>query len=304
MIGGSGAHRIRTLPFNRLLPNVLTVLALCAGLTSIRFSLQEKWELAVVAVLLAALLDALDGRIARRFGGVTKFGAELDSLADFLSFGVAPALTLYLWSLQRMGGFGWVFALVLAVCAALRLARFNTRLGETDLPSWAPNFFTGLPAPAAAAAALLPMMLSFELGDVPFRHPSVTTAVACGVAFLMISRLPTYSFKQLRVPHRYVVPMLLVVGLIAAMIVTVTWVTMSLLVIAYLATVPIAYRDYQRRDAAEGATSREAEAEAERVFEEPVEATELPDDDIPEDGGTPVVPPPSSPPIGSPPTIV
>jgi CDP-diacylglycerol--serine O-phosphatidyltransferase len=302
MIGGAGRHRIRTLPFNRLLPNVLTVLALCAGLTSIRFSLLEKWELAVVAILLAALLDALDGRIARRFGGVTKFGAELDSLADFLSFGVAPALTLYLWSLQRMGSFGWVIALVLAVCAALRLARFNTRLGETDLPAWAPNFFTGLPAPAAAASALLPMMLSFELGDTPFRHSAVTTAVVVTVAFLMISRLPTYSFKQLRIPHRYVVPMLLLVGLIAAMIVTVTWVTMSLLVIAYLATIPIAYRDYQRREAAEGATSLEAEAEAERVFEEPVEAPEPPDDDLPGPGmpgggsGTP-------PPTGSPPLI-
>jgi CDP-diacylglycerol--serine O-phosphatidyltransferase len=304
MIGGSGARRIRTLPFNRLLPNVLTVLALCAGLTSIRFSLQEKWELAVVAVLLAALLDALDGRIARRFGGVTKFGAELDSLADFLSFGVAPALSLYLWSLQRMGGFGWVVALVLAVCAALRLARFNARLGETDLPAWAPNFFTGVPAPAAAASALLPVMLSFELGDTPFRHPTVTAVVAVAVAFLMISRLPTYSFKQLRIPHRYVVPMLLLVGLVAALLVTVTWITMSLLVMAYLTTIPLAYRDYQRREAAEGATTPEAEAEAERVFEEPIEATELPDDDIGSGGAPPAQTGGSSPPIGSPPTIV
>jgi len=163
---------LRSLPFNRLLPSVLTVLALCAGLTSIRFALQDKWQAAVVAIILAALLDALDGRIARRFGGVTKFGAELDSLADFLSFGVAPAVTLYLWSLQRWGGFGWVIALVFAVCAALRLARFNTRLGETDLPSWAPNFFTGLPAPAAAARR-------WQVASAPARPPRFPSPGVC-----------------------------------------------------------------------------------------------------------------------------
>jgi CDP-diacylglycerol--serine O-phosphatidyltransferase len=262
---------LRTLPFNRLLPNVLTVLALCAGLTSIRFALQDKWESAVVAVILAALLDALDGRIARRFGGVTKFGAELDSLADFVSFGVAPAVALYLWSLQRLGGFGWVIALVLAVCCALRLARFNTRLGETDLPSWAPNFFTGLAAPAAAASALLPIMLSFEVGDRVVRHPLVAMVVSVGVAMLMISRFPTYSFKQFRVPHRYVLPTLLVVGLVAALAVTVTWVTLSALIVLYLATIPLAVRDFRRREAAGGSSVIDAVEKAERVFEEPAE---------------------------------
>jgi len=287
---------LRSLPFNRLLPSVLTVLALCAGLTSIRFALQDKWQAAVVAIILAALLDALDGRIARRFGGVTKFGAELDSLADFLSFGVAPAVTLYLWSLQRWGGFGWVIALVFAVCAALRLARFNTRLGETDLPSWAPNFFTGLPAPAAAASALLPIMLSFELGD-GFRHPLLVMVVAVGVASLMISRLPTYSFKQFRVPHRYIMPMLLAVGLIAALVMTVTWVTLSAMVMIYLATIPLAFRDYRRRATSEGtATDLEAEAQGERVFEEPAEmsvAYDAHDDDPiePRPGMDPALPP-------------
>lgn len=287
---------LRSLPFNRLLPNILTVLALCAGLTSIRFALQDKWQSAVIAILLAALLDALDGRIARRFGGATKFGAELDSLADFVSFGVAPAVSLYLWSLNRFGGFGWVIALVFAVCAALRLARFNSRLGATDLPCWAPNFFTGVPAPAAAASALLPMMLSFELGD-GFRHPLLVMVVAVGVATLMISRLPTYSFKQFRVPHRYVLPMLLAVGLIAALVMTVTWITLSIVVLLYLATIPLAYRDYQRRAAAEGpATDLEAEEKGERVFEEPAEAVEDASDDEaaptePRAGSGPTLPP-------------
>lgn len=293
---------LRSLPFNRLLPNILTVLALCAGLTSIRFALQDRWQTAVICILLAAVLDALDGRIARRFGGATKFGAELDSLADFVSFGVAPAVSLYLWSLYRFGGFGWVIALVLAVCAALRLARFNSRLGATDLPSWAPNFFTGVPAPAAAASALLPMMLSFELGDA-FRHPLLVMVVAVVVAILMISRLPTYSFKQFRVPHRYVLPMLLAVGLIAALVMTVTWITLSVVVMIYLGTIPLAYRDYQRRAAAEGpATDLEAEEQGERVFEEPVE-TAVVDEDASDDGltarrpgGSTLPPGPSAPP--------
>jgi CDP-diacylglycerol--serine O-phosphatidyltransferase len=278
MIAGSGGG-LRSLPFNRLLPNILTVLALCAGLTSIRFALQDKWQAAVVAVILAALLDSLDGRIARRFGGVTKFGAELDSLADFVSFGVAPAVTLYLWSLQRFGGFGWVIALVYAVCCALRLARFNTKLGDSDLPSWAPNFFTGLAAPVAAGSALLPVMLSFELGDTVFRHAFVTMLFVVGVAVLMISRLPTYSFKQFRVPHRYILPTLLVVGLVAAMVMTVTWITLSLMVLAYLGSIPLAFRDYQRRAAVEGAAADfEPEEQSERVFEEPADVA--PEDEV------------------------
>ncbi len=205
-------------------------------------------------------------------------------------------------SLYRFGGFGWVIALVLAVCAALRLARFNSRLGATALPSWAPNFFTGVPAPAAAASALLPMMLSFELGDA-FRHPLLVMVVAVVVAILMISRLPTYSFKQFRVPHRYVLPMLLAVGLIAALVMTVTWITLSVVVMIYLATIPLAYRDYQRRAAAEGpATDLEAEEQGERVFEEPVE-TAMVDEDASDDGltarrpgGSTLPPGPSAPP--------
>ena len=142
--------RIKTLPFNRLLPNIVTVLALCAGLTAIRFGYQARWELAVLAIVLAGIFDALDGRLARLVGGSTKFGAELDSLSDFVSFGVAPAVLLYFWTLQHAPGVGWALALLFAVCAALRLARFNTKLGVSDMPAWAYNYFTGVPAPGAA----------------------------------------------------------------------------------------------------------------------------------------------------------
>jgi len=240
-------RRIRELPFHQLLPNVLTVLALCAGLTSIRYGFQQRWELAVAAVIVAAVLDSLDGRVARKLGGTTKFGAELDSLSDFLCFGVAPGILVYLWSLNTLGGAGWVLTLLYAVCAALRLARFNTRIGVSDLPPWAGNYFTGMAAPSGAGAALLPMMLSFEFGPTVFAQPLLNAVVLVGVGALMISRLPTYSFKVMRVPHRWVMPALLAVGLLAALVATAPWATMSGIILVYLATIPMAFRSYRRQ---------------------------------------------------------
>ncbi len=240
-------RRIRELPFHQLLPNVLTVLALCAGLTAIRYGFQQRWELAVAAVIAAAVLDSLDGRVARKLGGTTKFGAELDSLSDFLCFGVAPGILVYLWSLNTLGGAGWVLALLYAVCAALRLARFNTRIGMSDLPPWAGNYFTGMAAPSGAGVALLPMMLSFEFGPTVFAQPLLNAVVLVGVGALMISRLPTYSFKVMRIPHRWVMPALLAVGLLAALVATAPWATMSGIILVYLATIPMALRSYRRQ---------------------------------------------------------
>jgi CDP-diacylglycerol--serine O-phosphatidyltransferase len=269
-------RRIRELPFHQLLPNVLTVLALCAGLTSIRFAFQERWELAVAAIIIAAVLDSLDGRVARKLGGTTKFGAELDSLSDFLCFGVAPGILVYLWSLNALGGLGWVMALLYAICAALRLARFNTRIGMSDLPQWAGNYFTGMAAPAGAGAALLPMILSFEFGPAVFAQPLLNAVVLVGVGALMISRLPTFSFKVMRVPHRWVMPALLAVGLLAALLATAPWATMSGIIIVYLATIPLALRSYRRQmaDTPEADHIDAAEDGEQRAFEpvtEPVE---------------------------------
>lgn len=271
--------RLRGLPFNRLIPNILTVLALCAGLTSIRFGFQEKWDLAVLALLLAAVLDTLDGRLARLLGGATKFGAELDSLADFVSFGVAPAVLSYFWTLQHERGIGWVLALLFAVCAGLRLARFNTKLGVSDMPPWAFNYFTGVPAPAAAGLVLLPMVLSFQFGGGFFDRPAVNAVVIVAAAFLMISRIPTYSLKQFKVPHKFVLPMLLLVALLAAFLVTAPWPTLSLIAVAYLVSLPFSVRSFRilQREAARlherGADEAKAEVEAaeeaaDRVFEE------------------------------------
>lgn len=273
--------RLRGLHFNRLIPNILTVLALCAGLTAILYAYQSNWKFAVIAILIAAVLDALDGRVARLLGGSTKFGAELDSLSDFVSFGVAPALLVFLWSLQSAQEIGWITALVFAVCAALRLARFNTRLGVSDMPAWASNYFTGVPAPAGGGLALLPMILSFTFQNQALAHPAINIPVMVIVACLMISRIPTYALKQVRVPHRMVMPFLLLVGLTAALLAMATWLTISVFLFAYLLSIPFSVKAYRRlqRDAANGnggAKSEEVgpDETTDRVFEEIADAAQ------------------------------
>ncbi|MCH7710302.1 MAG: CDP-diacylglycerol--serine O-phosphatidyltransferase [Proteobacteria bacterium] len=290
--------RIKAVAFNRLLPNIVTVLALCAGLTAIRFGFQARWELAVVAIALASIFDALDGRLARLVGGSTKFGAELDSLSDFLSFGVAPAVLLYFWTLQHARGFGWALALLFAVCAALRLARFNTKLGVSDMPAWAYNYFTGVPAPAAAGLVLLPMILSFQFGGAFLVSPLLNAAVIVTVALLMISRIPTYAFKQFGVPHKLVLPVLLLVGLLAAFVVTSPWATVSVIIIAYIISLPFSVRAFRalQREAARlrerppeetMAEIEAAEAAADRVFEEVAEHHADEPADLPPAAGPP-----------------
>ncbi|MDO8605368.1 MAG: CDP-diacylglycerol--serine O-phosphatidyltransferase [Phaeospirillum sp.] len=238
--------RIRGLSINRLIPNILTLLALCAGLTSIRFAMHDMWKEAVIATVLAAILDGLDGRVARLLQGTSKFGAELDSLSDFVSFGVAPAMVLYFWTMRGAGGFGWALVLLFSVCCALRLARFNTMIGEPDLPPYAYNFFTGVPAPAAAGMVLLPLALTIQFGGGFFDRPMVVAVFLMGVSFLMVSQIPTFSFKKVRIPHKWVLPILLVVGAVAAFLVTEPWLTLSGLGCAYLASIPFAMRSFRR----------------------------------------------------------
>lgn len=241
--------RVRGPSFNRLIPNILTLLALCAGLTAIRYGILGRWQPAVLAIFLAAVLDGLDGRIARLLHGTSKFGAELDSLSDFVSFGVAPAMVLYLWTMSDARGIGWALTLLFAVSCALRLARFNTMLGESDLPAWAGNYFTGVPAPAAAGLVLLPMMMTFEAGPGLFDNPAVVGVFLVGVSVLMISRVPTYSFKRVRVPQGYVAPLLVCVGVLTAFLVTEPWLTFTFLGFVYLASIPVAVRSFRRLSA-------------------------------------------------------
>lgn len=254
MLPGQGG--LKSLSFNKMLPNLVTLLALSAGLTSIRYGLRGEWERAVIAIFFAAVFDGIDGRVARMLKATSKFGAELDSLSDFISFGVAPAVLLYMWTLSDAGGLGWALSLLLAVCCALRLARFNTMLGEPDLPSWAHNYFTGVPAPAAAGIALLPMVLSFEFDSGIFSSIPVVACFVVVVAFLMVSRIPTYSFKRFRVPAGWVLPLMVLVGVLAAFLVTEPWATIGILGLIYLAGIPLSvktFRSLSRRAAAHSA---------------------------------------------------
>ncbi len=245
--------RLKALPVNSLIPNILTVLALCAGMTAIRFGLEQRWELAAYAIVIAGILDGLDGRMARLLKGATKFGAELDSLSDFIAFGVAPAIILYLWSVNTLGGLGWVAALAFATACALRLARFNTALEvETDEPAWSKDFFTGVAAPAGACFALLPLVISFQIGPGYLDHPIFTGAWLLFIAYLMISRIPTYSFKLLRIRRDYVLATLVVVGLGAAVAVSYPYFTYSIVVLAYLVSIPFSFMAHRRLAAEAG----------------------------------------------------
>ena len=248
---------IRGFSFNKMIPNILTLLALCAGMTAIRLGIEEHFREAVVAILVAGVLDGIDGRIARLLKGTSEFGAELDSLSDFVSFGVAPAALMYIWSLQTLSSLGWVVALLYAVCCSLRLARFNTQIGA-DLPPYAYNFFTGVPAPAAAGLALAPMLLQFEFGWSGFRSAWFGIVVLAAVAALMVSRVPTFSGKRFHLPREWVLPVLLVIVGLAALATTEPWATLLLIGVIYLSSIPLSIRAYGRlRRAAERDARRE-----------------------------------------------
>jgi CDP-diacylglycerol--serine O-phosphatidyltransferase len=236
---------IRGFSFNRMIPNILTLLALCAGMTAIRFGLEEHYRQAVIAIIVAGIFDGIDGRIARLLKGTSEFGAELDSLSDFVSFGVAPGLLMYLWTLQSLSSLGWVVALLFAVCCALRLARFNTQIGA-DLPPYAYNFFTGVPAPAGAGLAIIPMLLNFEFGWSGFRSAWFGALVLAATAALMVSRVPTFSLKRFHVPREWVMPMLLVIGGLAALATTEPWATLLLIGVIYIGSIPLSIRAYTR----------------------------------------------------------
>jgi len=252
-------RRFRAIPVRVLLPNLITLLALCAGLTAIRLAIESKLELALAAIVFAAVLDGIDGRVARMLKGTSRFGAELDSLADFVNFGVAPGLILYFWGLHELKSAGWIAALVFAICAALRLARFNVMIDDPDKPAWAGNFFTGIPAPAGALTVLLPIYLYFLGVSNGLVTVWVTLFYTLGIGLLMVSRLPVFSGKRVgkRVPPEMVLPVFVVVVLAFALLISYPWEVLSVSAVVYLASLPfgwLSYRDHVRKDALAAAT--------------------------------------------------
>ena len=234
------APRLRGFSINRLVPNILTLAALSAGLTAVRFGLEGRWQIAVGAVLLAMVLDGLDGRVARLMNATSRFGAELDSLSDFVCFGVVPGLLLYLWIRDGGGGLAWGAVLIYAVCTALRLARFNVALDDVDRPAWTHHFFSGVPSPAGAGLALLPMIASFDVAWSGLQSPLLVGAWLVLVGLGMVSRLPTFSGKRLRVKRQHVPLVLVAIAAVAAGLASEPWLTLLALGLAYLASVPIA----------------------------------------------------------------
>ena len=215
-------QKLTSLPFRKIAPNIVTMLALCAGVTSIRYSIAENWAMAVICIFLAAFFDGLDGRVARMLKGSTKFGAELDSLSDFVSFGVAPAILIYQWTLFDLPKFGWFFCLLFAMGMAMRLARFNTMLEADDQPEYWSHYFVGVPAPAAAALAMMPILICFHF---PQAADVLQSNAFCGIlmfiiAFLMVSRIPTISLKKLKVQTYMMLPLMLFVVLFIHFMIT------------------------------------------------------------------------------------
>jgi len=253
-------RRFRRIPVRTLAPNLITLLALCAGLTAIRLAFESRFELALAAIVFAAILDGIDGRLARFLKGTSRFGAELDSLADFVNFGVAPALILYFWGLHDLKSAGWIAAMVFAICAGLRLARFNVMVDDPNRPAWAANFFVGMPAPAGAITVLLPIYADF-LGLPRSDFLTVATLVyTLVIASLLVSRLPVFSGKRIgtRVLPELVGPLIVVVVLFMALLIAYPWALLTAGTLAYLGSLPfgwLSYRKYERR-------SREGKGEA------------------------------------------
>jgi len=242
------SRREREVPLRAIIPNVITLMGLSAGLTSIRMSIDGRIELAIGLIVLAAILDGIDGRVARLLKASSKFGAELDSLADFVNFGVAPAILLFSWGLNDLKSMGWIAALAFAISAALRLARFNVSHDDEDSPKWKQRFFEGIPAPAGALLVMLPLYLHNSGVSVFKNIPELTAVYMVVLAGLMVSHMPTFSGKLLgaKIKLYYAMPITVVGVLIAAILVTYPFVTLCVFCFAYMLTLPFGVLAYQK----------------------------------------------------------
>ena len=259
------------LTLRAVLPNAITAAALCSGLTGIRFAITGDWEKSLFAIILAGVLDGIDGRIARLLKAQSRFGAELDSLADSLSFGMAPALVLFLWSLQDLPRFGWFASLAFAIACALRLARFNARIDQDEQPHKSAGFLTGIPAPVGAGLAFLPMYLWIASGAAIFREPLLVALWTAVIAFLMISNLATMSWKSIRPKSSLRLAMIGLTGLVFAALLTEPWWTLVAICLGYLALMPLGIVNYAkvRRQRAVGTVPGQGTAESDDAGHDP-----------------------------------
>ena len=248
-------ERLEDLSISKLVPSTLTLLGLCSGATAIRFALMEDWHNAVAAIVFAMIFDLLDGRAARMLGADTRFGAQLDSLADLVSFGIAPGVIMYVWSLSRMGTAGWIASLIFCACSAIRLARFNVQSVRDEGATKANPYFTGLPTPAAACMMLLPMLVSFQWDGSLARAPWVVGTMIAITSALMVSRLPTPSIKYMRLQREHRVIAGFCAGLLLALLIVWPWATLTAGLLIYVCTIPVAvvvhhpHAKQQRREA-------------------------------------------------------
>ena len=228
-----------------ILPNMLTLIGVCIGLTSIRFALDGRFELAIIAIMFAALIDGLDGRIARLIRGTSKVGKELDSLTDMISFGVAPAFIMFFWKLNTLGRFGWLLCLVYVICVALRLARFNVNSNQE--PSWKDNFFEGVPSPAGAILVLTPLIVSLSGFDLfQLNYEIIVPAFFIVTSFLLISKFPSYSFKKIVIPRRTTIFLLFIIILFFGLLLVYTFNVIALSAAIYLLLLPVSFIHYQK----------------------------------------------------------
>ncbi len=253
-----------------LLPNALTILGVCLGLSSIKFALDLNYEMAVIAIGLAAVLDTLDGRVARLIKGTSKVGKELDSLTDVISFGVAPSFIIYFWTLNNLGKIGWMLTLIYTVCCALRLARFNL-MNISDNEEWKINFFEGIPSPAAAGLVLLPLILSLSnLTEIlnlntifqSENNKIVSSVIILGTAVLMVSKIPTYSLKRIAIPRRLGVFLLLGIGIYISLLIYFTFEILFITGLVYILLIPVSffhYKHLRKKFANEGPEEEEIE---------------------------------------------
>ena len=228
------------------LPNITTLCALCIGLSSVRFALQQQWDWAIAAIIFAAIFDVMDGRLARYLGVTSRFGAELDSLSDFISFGASPTIILYLGSLQDWDGFGWFVGLCLSMCMALRLARFNTLSIEGTDEKWDESFFMGVPAPMAAFVALLPVVLQLRFDWEWLTHPIITTTFVLLASIGAVSRIPTFSTKKIYISRQHVLPLVLSVTLFIAALFADPWLVLSVIGMGYICTIPFSIKQFNK----------------------------------------------------------